>query len=683
MHRPAPRRARPFARTLAAPTAAALSLLLSACGGGGGSDAGSGSTPNAACGAGATVGIVLSSAPRVGANASVGVTGCASPVVSATWTQTAGPAVSLLTAKTPVLSFDPPAAGRYGFRVSATNFAGQTVTADATLDVAAATAGPALALRLGHAVRQGGNVSVRAWPTPEAGDGVSTITWVQTAGPAVTLDTSDPWRALFTAPAVTADTVVRVRATLTTTAGKTISDEVPVIVQRYTQAPSTDPTAIWGGDHVSAVRPYRATSAWAGVLTRCVYDAALTDATLCPLSTLPFIGQGMATDALPTIDQIMDRVLVSHDWVGANFERLLREQDTTGDIRRMLKGVTAVVLGVQVRPSFYYAATGAIYLDADNFWLTAAERDTLNETPDYRSAFGRTLNYSGPWRYVRNNGSWFGYFDNRVRQDRAADNLQRDAGWLMYHELAHANDFMPPAALSVLGPTNETAWGVIYPRFAAGQLPSDQINAAGSGWPLTSAEMRGLAQVKFRGTTATATQEGWSPQTVAGFFSADKAIDEYAYVTTREDLALNVEAFMMSRRHGVERDVAIADRITDTTTGSTLIVRWGQRTRIADPAIKPRVNASRGYVVPWVNASEMDLLPAPLAMRAGDSWSSNLALGPVAAGSPKIVSDATLLQDLAIEARLARQFDHRSRPDQRFLSRFAPSAAAAPHGHAH
>jgi hypothetical protein len=673
MHRPAPRRARPFVWTLGA----TLSLLLSACGGGGG---GSGGTPNAACSGGATVGIVLSTAPRVGSSASVGVTGCASPVVSAVWTQTAGPTVSTLTAKSAVLSFDPPAAGRYGFRVSATNFAGQTVTADATLDVAAAPAGPALALRLGHAVREGGNVSVRAWPTPEAGDGVGSITWTQTAGPTVTLDTSDPWRALFTAPAVSADTVVRVRATLTTTSGKTVSDEVPVIVQRYNQAPESDANAVWGGTHVSAVRPYRAASPWAGVLTRCVYDAALSLTNLCPLSTLSFIGQGMATDATPTVDQIMDRVLVSHDWVGANFERLLREQDPTGDIRRMLKGVTAVVLGVQVRPSFYYAVTGAIYLDADNFWLTAAERDTLNETPDYRSAFGRTLNYSGLWRYARNNGNWFGYFDSRVRQDRAAEHLQRDAGWLMYHELAHANDFMPPAALAVQGATNDSAWGVIYPRYAAGQLPSDLINVT---WPLTSAEMRGLAQVKFRGTTATATQEGWSPQTVAGFFSADKAIDEYAYLTTREDLALNVEAFMMSRRHGVERDVAIADRITDTTTGSTLFVRWGQRTRIADPAIKPRVNASRGYIVPWVAASEMDLLPTPLAMRAGDSWSSNLVLGPVAPGSPKIVSEATLLQDIAIAARLARQADHRGRPDLRFLTRGGEGAHKHDHGHAH
>ncbi len=180
MHRPAPRRARPFVWTLGA----TLSLLLSACGGGGGdSGGGGGGTTNAACSGGATVGIVLSTSPRVGANASVGVTGCASPVVSAVWTQTAGPTVSTLTAKSPVLSFDPPAAGRYGFRVSATNFAGQTVTADATLDVAAASAGPALALRLGHAVREGGNVSVRAWPTPEAGDGVSRPTTASSSSP--------------------------------------------------------------------------------------------------------------------------------------------------------------------------------------------------------------------------------------------------------------------------------------------------------------------------------------------------------------------------------------------------------------------------------------------------------------------------------------------------------------------
>ena len=117
----------------------------------------------------------------------------------------------------------------------------------------------------------------------------------------------------------------------------------------------------------------------------------------------------------------MDRVLVSHDWLGRNFETFLRTQDTQGDFRRMLMSTTAIVLGTHVRPSFYFAGTGAIYLDADNLWLTPSERDTVSEVPDFRSDFDRDLQYSGVWRYVQNNQSIFVFFDPRSRVNRDAD----------------------------------------------------------------------------------------------------------------------------------------------------------------------------------------------------------------------------------------------------------------------
>ncbi|UUZ55628.1 hypothetical protein LP419_08630 [Massilia sp. H-1] len=48
---------------------------------------------------------------------------------------------------------------------------------------------------------------------------------------------------------------------------------------------------------------------------------------------------------MPTVEQIMGRVLVSHDFLGANFENFLINQDPDGDFRRLLGGVTAIVIG--------------------------------------------------------------------------------------------------------------------------------------------------------------------------------------------------------------------------------------------------------------------------------------------------------------------------------------------------
>jgi hypothetical protein len=395
-----------------------------------------------------------------------------------------------------------------------------------------------------------------------------------------------------------------------------------VLVERHTQASPNDAAAVWAGEHVSRVHPFHANGPYASHLVPCAYDAAQRAATLCPLSRLPLLAQQNG-GAPPTVEQVMDRVLVSHDWLGRNFETFLRTQDAQGDFRRMLMSATAIVLGTHVRPSYYYAATGAIYLDADYLWLTPAERDTVSEVPDFRSDFDRALQYGALWRYVNsNNQSVFVFFDPRSRVNRDASFLLYEAGWLMYHELGHALDFMPPSAYgSVNG--GLSAWANIEPRFLAGQLASDSMSKQ---FPLTSAALAGLARVKFFGATADATQRGYTPNEVATFFSADIATDEYNYSTPREDAAMTLEELLMSRRLNLRRDVAITDRIDGGATGNTLIVRWGQRGRVGSAAIKPRARAVAQALVPWFDANEVDNLPAPLPMRAGESWNANLVL---------------------------------------------------------
>ncbi|HXF46131.1 MAG TPA: hypothetical protein VNK91_08430, partial [Burkholderiaceae bacterium] len=223
-------------------------------------------------------------------------------------------------------------------------------------------------------------------------------------------------------------------------------------------------------------------------------------------------------------------------------------------------------------------------------------------------------------------------------------------------ELAHAGDFLPPAARGALDPTR-TVWDNIGPRYTQRQLPSDLLDQQ---LPLTSAIMRGLAQVKFFGAIADATQRAYTPQQVAGFFSADRATDEYSYSTTREDIAMLLEEFMMFHRHGARRDVAITDKIGPGTTGNTLIVRWGQRGRLAEPAIQPRVKLALRHIAPWIDEALVDALPAPLAMRAGESWNANLVLpAPPGAVRPQALTTA---QARAADAWLLERAQRRPVP---------------------
>jgi hypothetical protein len=610
-------------------------MLLLACGSGGGGGSTPAPAPTACATPGTRIFKVASAVVEVGAEAGAAVGGCDGPLRTVRWTQTAGAAVPLLSDKTAAISFAPAAAGTHSFQIDAVDVNGMPASTTVDIGVVAATGSTHVAVRDDQAVRQGGNVSLRAWPTLDAGDTLQSVTWMQTAGPSVAIDTSDPLRALFTAPTVAVDTALRFEATVRTTLGKVATDEAIVLVESQAPAPNAPNQYVFGGRHVSRVYAYKPSGQYASVLQRCVYDPQLqfdgAGKNACPLSVLPFLAQDTAGNE-PTVAQVMDRVVVSHDWMGEVFEQFIARSDMT-DVRRLLNGVTAVVIGAHVRPSFYFGLTGAIYLDADNFWLTPEQRDVIDETPDFRSDFDRDLGYSGVWRYALNGNNIFQFFPATSRTTRSVDYLVFESAWLLYHELGHAGDFLPPAVRGALDPA-ATAWDNISPRFRASLLPSDLL---AQQLPLTSTIMRALAQVKFFGVTADPTQRTYTPQQVGDFFSADRASDEYNYSTTYEDIAMLFEEFMMYHRHGIRRDVAITDKITPTTTSTTLIVRWGQRGRSAAAAVEPRVKLAVQNIAPWVDANLVDMLPAPLDMRAGESWNANLTL-PAPPGTVRVQS---------------------------------------------
>jgi len=589
-----------------------------------------------------------------GKSSAVSVLGCNGPLSELRWQQLEGQPLRLLTERSQTLAFEPAQPGTYRFKLSFRDASGTAREDSVSLAVPVSQRPNLLVLRGSHAVREGGKVSVRAWPADAAS--VQSIRWEQIEGPAVTLDTRDPRLALFTAPAVSRDTLIRLRATLTTRNGATDVDEALVLVEKHAQAAADNPDALWADLHVSRVHPYVAASPHAAHLVPCVYDAAQTDARLCPLSRLPLLAQETG-GALPTVEQVMARVLVSHDWMGRNFETLLRQHDGRGDFRRMLMSTTAIVIGAQVRPSFYFAATGAIYLDADNFWLNPDERDTLNEAADYRSGFGSALQFSQLWRYVRDGRSMFSYYDPEERQTRTSDAMLNESASLLYHELGHALDFLPPNAYAGLD-ASQGVWANIWPRYAQRRIVSDLLSAA---HPLSSSEWQGLGQVLFQGKTADATQGAYTPAQLGAAFEADRANDFYAYSTPREDAAMLFEETLLASRLGYQRDVALTDRIQSDATGSSIIVRWGQRGRVGDPRIKPRARLVLEQMAPWLEPGLVDTLPAPKPLRVGESWTATLG----AAGAPlKRASAAGLPSkaELVLMRKEAALHDHSGRP---------------------
>jgi hypothetical protein len=617
------------------------------------------------CAGGGAFAAVSDTAVTIGKAGGAVIAGCTGALTDVAWEQNLGPTQPLLSARTQAISFEPDAPGVYTFTARFRDAGGMARSQQVDITVGGSVTPPAtrITARVDQAIREGQRASARAWPTLASGDGIASITWAQVEGPPVDLDTSDPARIIFTAPAVDRDTALRFRVTLRTTSGVTDSDDVLVLVENLPAAPAGQ---LFDDPFASRVYAYRATSPYAADLVRCVYSPALffsgSSTNLCTLGTLPLLAQETG-GATPTVAQVMNRVLVSHDWMGARFEAFLRAQ-SNDDFLRLLGSVNAIVLGAHVRPSFYWSATGAIYLDADNLWLTPAERDVVSEVPDSRVGFDRELNYTGLWRYVVANQPALLFFDPARRQSRDLGYLDYELGSLMYHELAHANDFFP-SAMRATAATNVPVF-----QAAPAQLPSDRLALA---QPLMSSQMFGLARVKFFGVAADDTQKSWTPRQVADFFRADRASDEYNYsvppsaapgTASREDLAMLFEEAMMSLRYGARRDVAMTTKLRPGMTGSDLLVAWGQRGRVADTAVKPRTALVVGEIAPWIASATLDTLPAPLLLREGASWTANLNPGAASIVRPQSVmtSGERNSDDARAIERLLRLRTERAQP---------------------
>lgn len=537
------------------------------------------------------------------------ITSSESEISEIRWSQISGPTLTILSNRSQTIGFDVPQSGNYALRASV-RLENTSTPIVLEHEFSASESVQANAnVRLDHSVVERGSVSLRVDTTLNLNQ--STITWEQIAGPEVLELTPQDNNLFFDVPAVNEDRVIQIRATITGPSGEVQTDDVFVTIDNTDinddgyfpsnqQVVSTD------------MFVYNEDSPFKSAVESCIYNNTL--ARTCTFSTLPLIGQ---TTSSPSVEDILDRTLVSHEWMGLRFKQYLENSDAGGDMRNLLRGVTAIVISYDVRPSFYWAATGAIYLDADNFWQTPNERDTLNEAPDFRANFGSELDFLVPWRYVKNND----YYPARVyptaeRSARTFEDLEADISWLMYHELGHANDFFPPNSWNNYSMSSDP-----LTEFRQNGTDSDVLNQA---FPLRSDEMHALAQVRFAGVDPSDTQKSYNGDDLIPFFEPDVAPAFYSYLNEREDYATLFERFMMKYRLDASADVALITR----SNNPNFIVSWGQRDRFNHPSIQARVRFAVERVLPEVGdvAAIQASLPTPQFMDPSKSWFDNIIL---------------------------------------------------------
>ena len=354
------------------------------------------------------------------------------------------------------------------------------------------------------------------------------------------------------------------------------------------------------GNGLSDIQSYSPSSPYAEVITQCARAETADES--CTLDALPFIAQETEN---PDIDKIMSRVVVSHQWMGHRFSQALGRMPS--QMLPMFSAITAIVIDADIRPSYYDSITGAIYLDPRYLWLNNSEKQTINKKADYRSGFSDPLAFRIFSRYVKDGEYAYDYWSLEGNATRSLNDIKLPLARVLLHELAHANDFLPPGSSINL----ETTLSVAR---ALNDLPVPLLSSELTDIdPLTSGLMRSLAGVMYRGNTPSEQDLSTTASEAGNAFGYDVASDDYAYTSQFEDLAMLFENTMMAYFFGAEHEVGFArPRFDDAYYCDEYTIDWGAINRIGAPLVKERARFVTSEILVDLDLSTFYTdLPAP------------------------------------------------------------------------
>lgn len=133
------------------------------------------------------------------------------------------------------------------------------------------------------------------------------------------------------------------------------------------------------------------------------------------------------------IEAILKKTIVSDAWQTERFKTYLEK--THPVILDMFTCTKSVMIAGDIRPSHFSRYTNSIYIDADYLAFSAEEKETVDPTPDRRSAFAQAL----PFRVLS-----LATAEGKMTPLSERDNdsaLYTRLTSLFIHELAHACDF--------------------------------------------------------------------------------------------------------------------------------------------------------------------------------------------------------------------------------------------------
>lgn len=360
-----------------------------------------------------------------------------------------------------------------------------------------------------------------------------------------------------------------------------------------------------------------------------LYDCALRiyEDSACTLQRLPLLGMEHPN---PSVDDILDRLLVSDDWMGARFAELLEMYPSS--LLTLFSGLTAIVIDDDIRPAFYSSKTGAIYLDPNYLWKTVAEKQTINRKEDYRSGFSDPLQFRAYSSYLDNSPYRMNYGSLDDNSTRTLAELVVINGRLLLHELAHVNDFLPRNSYVNIDRSQQVVQAI-------DSLKDQRISNQLQDFRSRSELLQGLGRVMYHGDTPTEQQRAITADEVSAEFMLDSVADMYAYSSQYEDLAMLFETAMMKKYWNMTYRISIATPSPNDDFCNTHIA-WRAYNWLGDATVKASAMLVTDALLP---EEDMDAfynsLPAP-EIATNSNWCS-----PVINGLSKPVLNSDIIPD--------------------------------------
>ncbi len=278
-------------------------------------------------------------------------------------------------------------------------------------------------------------------------------------------------------------------------------------------------------------------------LQKCIY--AIEENNSCKISELPLLRYSFkeTDNKVDLIKKINERLLVSHPFLQRNFLNLLNELPI--ELLKMFGAVNAIVIADNISPSFYMPVTGAIYFNAQYFWLNQAEKNQLYSKKDYRSDFGKELKFD---TYSPRRGKTESLWSIREKPEVTIDQLKVYTSRVIIHELSHANDYFPEDLSAEIKLREEETYDAISLDMIMGKkkLSSRMPNQ------VTNEVLLKVGKILFRGEEASAEILKMTAKVFWDLFKKERVADIYALSSHAEDLAMINESVMMNYYYSIE-----------------------------------------------------------------------------------------------------------------------------------